>query len=81
MTNPNDLSYPHEEKPNGTVTINHNGLTKREYFAGLALQGILAYYPVRSIEDGYHDKVFQELAEQSVLLANKLIEELNKEKK
>lgn len=47
------------------------GLTKREYFASLALQG-LAHQ-----SNGYN---FREKAVYAILLADTLIEELNKEK-
>ena len=47
------------------------GLTKREYFSGIALQGLLASDVAMSL-----NKIISE----SVSLADKLIEELNKEK-
>lgn len=51
--------------------IHTTGLTKRELFAAMAMQGILAN-PERI---GGKD---QELAQYSVMLADALIEELNK---
>lgn len=57
-TNPNDKAYP---------SPNNDGLTKREYFAAMALQGILAnggnnYYTI----------------EAALYEADRLIEGLNK---
>ena len=56
MTNPNDAAFSY-------------GLTKREYFAAMALQGLLA-------QPSYLD--FHLKAEKAVRLADALIEELNK---
>ena len=47
------------------------GLTKREYFAAMALQGLLADYESESIED---------YSKYAVKLADSLIEELSKKK-
>jgi hypothetical protein len=66
-TNPNE--------PIHTIEYNNNyisnGLTKREYFAVMALQGLLADRKLGSI---------QEHAEYAVKLAEALIEELSKTK-
>ena len=60
-------------KTNPTSLINNaDGLTKREYFAALALQGMLSYYGRQSISEI--------IAEESVNFADALIVELNKEK-
>lgn len=71
-TNPNDAAFArpcgqNEEK------FNHGtpGLTKLEWFAGLALQGLSA-----STEGSFPSK---NIAECSVRLAKALIDELNKE--
>lgn len=50
--------------------FSQQGLTKREYFAGLALQGLLA--------SGDDRPSAQDIVEASVIAADKLIEELNK---
>jgi hypothetical protein len=67
-----------ETKPNEpihTIEYNNNyisnGLTKREYFSAMALQGLLADRKLGSI---------QEHAEYAVKLAEALIEELSKTK-
>jgi hypothetical protein len=67
MTNPNDRCFPSEEM------LNHRGLTKREYFAGMAMQGMTS--------NCYKDHPDQHIAESSVLLADALIEALNKTEK
>lgn len=53
--------------------LNHRGLTKREYFAGMAMQGMTSKC--------YKDHPDQHIAESSVLLADALIEALNKTEK
>ena len=56
MTNANDLAYPSTivevDKIDGSTINNfdHYGLTKREYFAAMALQGLLADSIPASIE-------------------------------
>ena len=52
-----------------------SGLTKREYFAAMAMQGFCAN------EESYVDCEFDEVAEMSLFQADALIEELNKESK
>ena len=62
-------------EPINTIDYNNNyistGLTKREYFAAMALQGLLSDYESESIED---------YSKYAVKLADSLIEELNKTK-
>jgi hypothetical protein len=67
-----------EVKPNEpihTIEYNNNyisyGLTKREYFAAMAMQGLLSDYESESIED---------YSKYAVQLADTLIEELSKTK-
>jgi nitrogenase subunit NifH len=68
-TNPNE--------PINMVEYNNNyistGLTKREYFAAMALQGIIAN------KDGLDIKI-ERIVESAVDTADALIEELNKTK-
>ena len=55
-----------------------DGLTKREYFASLAMQGLLTRVPKRF--DGETDLGILEskiIAEESVIMANELIKALN----
>jgi hypothetical protein len=65
MTNPNDPAYPSHNK--------HHGLTKREYFAAMAMQGLLAQ---ESEAWGFGDK--EKLATEAVAQADALIAALNK---
>ena len=50
-----------------------NGLTKREYFAAMALQGALA-------NKFAHERTIEMITKSAVKLADALIEELNKTK-
>lgn len=69
ITRANDLAYPVRKMD----TINYTGLTKREYFASMALQGIIAN------KDGLDIKI-ERIAESAVDMADALIEELNKKR-
>jgi hypothetical protein len=62
------ISYPMRNN-----YINYTGLTKREYFASMALQGIIAN------KDGLDIKI-ERIVESAVDTADALIEELNKTK-
>ena len=89
MTNGNDSANPQiitEEvaaaQSGGYMpdTYSFGGLTKREYFAGLAMQGILSGVVGKNIarNDPEHMEAF--VAELSGRYADSLIEALNKEK-
>lgn len=68
-TSANDSSFP-------VIAENYiidGGLTKREYFAAIALQGALA-------NKFAHERTIEMITESAVKLANALIEELNKTK-
>lgn len=67
MTNANDEAFGH-----GADNGHCPGLTKREYFAGLAMQGLLA-------SDGKRECEEDTVASWSVQQADALIAELNKE--
>lgn len=56
------------------VNKEFTGLTKREYFAGLAMQGILAS------KNAPEDATYGEIVFDAVALADTLINELNKNK-
>lgn len=82
MTTPDDAAYPLVEKNDSTgpiVNIWHLGLTKREYFAAMAMQGISAnpHIAKKAEEMGLKSSDF---ALFSVLQADALIAELNKPK-
>lgn len=54
---------------------NHLGLTKREYFAGLAMQGLLA-----TNDKGVFDTIedfYKKAAEHSIKLADELLKQLD----
>lgn len=55
--------------PNGQIQYGSIGLTKREYFAAMAMQGLLAHDPTYE---------FTEIASDSVKMTDALIAELNK---
>jgi hypothetical protein len=65
-TKPNESAFP-------VPQVLHLGLTKREYFAAMALQGIIAN------KDGLDIKI-ERIVESAVDTADALIEELNKTK-
>lgn len=69
MTNANDCAYPADSK-----TQTDGGLTKREYFAALAMQGYLSLLADSTIE---HPMEPQHLAQKAVQYADALIAELN----
>ena len=50
----------------------HYGLTKREYFAGLAMQGLIASWGKHDLTD------FDDIAHDAVMAADALINELSK---
>lgn len=82
-TNPNDsaFSLPITDKQlekaglEATKNLNPNGLTKREYFAAMAMQSILINPPHGHI-DGVKD--YEEITGLSCKYADALITELNK---
>ena len=57
----------------GIYTDGSIGLTKREYFAGLSMQGILANSSLNNLKE-------ETVAEISVLCADKLLEQLENSK-
>lgn len=63
-TLPNDLAYPSRED------FNELGLTKREYFAAMAMQGLMTH--------DSKDLSYDYLTKIAVLYADVLIVELNK---
>lgn len=73
MTNGNDLAYPTFDDKGICPDSYSGGLTKREYFAGMAMQGIVSHC--------YKDHPDQRIAESAVMMADALIEVLNKTEK
>ncbi|PSB18425.1 hypothetical protein C7B65_15130 [Phormidesmis priestleyi ULC007] len=84
-TRPTDNAFPlhstdfFDEKPIGSTT--HHGLSKREYFAAIALQGLLAstHWEFCKIDDVWEHQApsLEDFAEIAVEQADKLIEELS----
>jgi hypothetical protein len=72
MTNGNDLvnSFIGDE----ANQPNYRGLTKREYFAALAMQGVCANHA--NTENAKQDSKW--IAETATIIADSLIKELNK---
>jgi hypothetical protein len=80
MENSNEPAYPISEEMtdriDSGITI-YTGLTKREYFSGLAMQGLLASFTEKSANGnwGTENKM---VAEVSVMLADELLKQLEK---
>lgn len=82
----NEPVYPSEgylsqQRENGMTQtgngdhVQFHGLTKREYFAGLAMIGMTRRFNESLLDD---DDVADRIAKRSVLMADALIEQLNK---
>jgi hypothetical protein len=77
MTNPIDPAYPIMPKANpGEWAVGSLGLTKREHFAAMAMQGFLAN-PQMALGATVEDKRMS-INEAAVFTADALIAELNK---
>lgn len=70
MTDGNDPAFP---VPVGTNILDYGGLTKREWLAGMAMQGILAHCE--------HDRVFSDIVLCSMTIADELLVALHKTEK
>lgn len=82
QTNPKDFAFSKSAfyHPDGTFDLPENGLTKREYFAAMAMQGLLSRQPKR--DDGTSILGINEaerIATESCAMADLLINALNKE--
>lgn len=77
MTHPNDSAFakPAFVSEQGVVDHPQEGLTKREYFAAMAMQGYCG-----GEFTGQSGKPHKDMAEWSVEMADSLIEALNKTK-
>ena len=71
-TNPNESAFAKSAfyHPEGGIDSPQSGLTKREYFAGLAMQGLLSEGSTGS---------FENIAKESVKFADELIKAINNE--
>jgi len=74
--NGNDPIMPTEELLiDGEIGNLKGGLTKREYFAAMAMQGLLCNYQVH---EDYVNNKYPYVADKAVAMADHLIQELNK---
>lgn len=83
MTNPEDPSFLAKEHLEGTTRFWSLGLSKREWYAGLAMQGnCSAIEFLKDIRDktGAERTVVEKIAIVSCEMADALIQELNKPK-
>lgn len=81
MKNADQPSFPshHDYKYNTDAVVN-NGLTKREYFAGLAMQGLLSrppQEPIRLSGGGCPSPAYDLIAE-AIKKADELLKQLEK---
>jgi hypothetical protein len=74
MENGKQNVYPITIEDNGNYSITHLGLTKREYFAGLAMQGLMTSQD----QNGSWRHDIKTCAEISVQMADAILAELEK---
>jgi hypothetical protein len=80
VTNPNDQAFPvFVDNGPGDCGVNE-GLTKREYFAAMAMQGILGAMRSHLISSSDAKKECAGVARAALFWADALIAELNREK-
>jgi len=72
-TNPNDYAFSKSAfyHPDGNFDLPENGLTKREYFAAMAMQGLLA------ADIANTPKQLAKVVQVSIIVADELINTLN----
>lgn len=73
MENSNKPAFPLHPTTYGFNSENGSGLTKREYFAALAMQSMCSF------DLGQNNEVAKEYARRSVIMADALIKELSNE--
>ena len=79
-TNPNDLATAYGYANEHSRFDSQGGLTIREHFAAMAMQGLLTRVPQRhngEVDLGVIEST--RIVEEAVIMADKLIAELNKE--
>lgn len=80
MTNPNDPAFPAEPKTQNDLGITYHGMSKREYFAAMAMQAFLQgshWMELMESHGGQYD--WKHISEASLGLADAFIAELNKD--
>lgn len=83
-TEANEMAHPGAQCMPGEPFILTGGLTKREHFAALAMQGMLAnsYWSELMFKSKFDDKkIYSVISKDAVAHADALIEALNKEGK
>lgn len=74
-----DRAYPHVERnDDGTYWLTHQGLTKRELFAAMAMQGFVSADDYQHVMLG-HGHQLADYAATSVRIADALLAELAKD--
>ena len=76
MENRNQSAYPVTIEDNGNPSITHLGLTKREYFAAMAMQGLLSN--PEFIKGGSFDFKSRGTEEKLSSISTQLVDELLK---
>ncbi len=82
MTKPTDLVHAYGYANNFSQFDSQGGLTKREHFAVMAMQGLLTRVPYRDLGTLEGKRMAEEsieMAEESIEMADNLIAELNKQ--
>ena len=85
MSKPNDSAFPCLPPPmrigvggQPEILPGHSGLTKREYFAALAMQGLSALQPSKGDSIAAQQTINRNRASLAVMAADALIAELSK---
>lgn len=75
MTNPNEPAFPSESEADNSLAsaLAYRGLTKREWFAGKAMEGIIA-----SARTSIANPSFYQVSLNAITQADSLIAALNK---
>lgn len=80
MENKNQPVSPatiHKVKGNDIETVSFPGLSKREYIAGLALQGLLSSFTAKAAHGGWGTEI-KETASVAIKYADELLKQLEK---
>ena len=71
-------NYPVKNEPGGSDVTIYTGLTKREHFAGLAMQGFIANSKTLTDMLLHESKPEETVAEGALMFADALLKELDK---
>lgn len=83
MIDPNAPAYPqlgYRRSLDGIMTMTHHegGLTLRQHFASMAMQGLLAGQPISDLAKLFGAGIYDRLSIHAVICADALIQELSK---